>query len=93
MSPKEANDMYDKAAKSYSSKGDNVAVPQDFTSYIVDNSYVVAALRTLKEGGADEQDWADMVQAFLDNKAKKAGADSGVKENKHDSQSKDKGGE
>ena len=51
MSPKEANDMYDKAAKSYSSKGDNVAVPQDFTSYIVDNSYVVAALRTLKEGG------------------------------------------
>lgn len=73
MTPEEANQMYDKAAASYSNRGNNVAVPQDFSSYIVDRSYVMSALRTLKEEDAGEQDWANMVQAFFDSKAKRNG--------------------
>ena len=79
MSPKEANDMYDKAAKSYSSKGDNVAVPQDISSYIVDSSYIISALRTLKEEGVDERDWENMVNAFLEKRKAQKAAD-GVKD-------------
>lgn len=82
MTPDEANRMYDKAAKSYSSKGGNTAIPQDFTSYIADNSYVVAALRTLKEEGADKQDWEDMLHTFRDRKARKDSKNGGIGENK-----------
>ena len=79
MSSKEANDMYDKAAKSYSSKGDNVAVPQDISSYIVDSSYIISALRTLKEEEVDERDWENMVNAFLEKRKAQKAAD-GVKD-------------
>lgn len=73
MTTEEANQMYDKAAASYSNKGNNVAVPQDFSSYIVDRSYVMSALRTLKKEDAGEQDWANMVEAFYKSKAKRDG--------------------
>ena len=55
-----------KAAKSY--KGKNVAVPQDFADYIVKRDYVMAALRTMKEMGANEADWQRMVDEFISRK-------------------------
>ena len=70
MSTEEAEEMSNKAAKSY--KGKNVAVPQDFADYIVERDYVMSALRTMKEMDADEEDWKKMVDEFV---ASKKGAD------------------
>ena len=66
MSPEESAQMYNKAAESY--KGKNVAVPQDFTDYIVNNDYVMAALRTMKEMKADKEDWTKMIEEFIERK-------------------------
>ncbi|MBR0081019.1 MAG: helix-turn-helix transcriptional regulator [Synergistaceae bacterium] len=66
LTPEESVQMYNKAAESYSGK--NVAVPQDFTKYIVERDYVMAALRTMKEMDADEKDWQQMVQDFIARK-------------------------
>ncbi len=60
MSPEESAQMYNKAAESY--KGKNVAVPQDFTNYIVERDYVMSALRTMRDMDADEQDWIRLVE-------------------------------
>lgn len=65
MTTEEANQMYDKAAQSYSSKRGNTTIPQDIASYIVSRDYVVSALRLLKEENADEQDWENMMKAFF----------------------------
>ena len=66
MSPEEAAQMYNKAAESY--KGKNVAVPQDFTNYIVERDYVMSALRTMRDMDADEQDWVRLVEDFKKRK-------------------------
>lgn len=65
MTTEEANQMYDKAAQSYSNKRGNTTIPQDIASYIVSRDYVVSALRLLKEENADEQDWENMMKAFF----------------------------
>lgn len=70
MTPEEYQDMSTRAAESY--KGKNVAVPQDFADYIVERDYVMAALRTMKEMDADEDDWKKMVEEFV---ARKKGED------------------
>ena len=66
LTPEEAEQMYNKAAESY--KGKNVAVPQDFTDYIVERDYVMSALRTMKSMDAGEEDWKRMVQDFIERK-------------------------
>lgn len=66
MTAEESEEMYNKAAESY--KGKNVAVPQDFTEYIVERDYVMSALRTMKDMDADEQDWKKMVDDFVTRK-------------------------
>ena len=66
MTPEESAQMYNKAAGSY--KGKNVAVPQDFTNYIVERDYVMSALRTMRDMDADEEDWARLVEDFKKRK-------------------------
>ena len=66
LTPEEAEQMYNKAAEAY--KGKNVAVPQDFTDYIVERDYVMSALRTMKSMDAGEEDWKRMVQDFIERK-------------------------
>ncbi len=66
LTPEESAQMYNKAAESY--KGKNIAVPQDFTSYIVERDYVMSALRTMRDMNADEADWAKLVEDFKERK-------------------------
>lgn len=55
LNEKEANTLYDMAAESRTSN--DVVVPQDCVDYMVDNPYVVEALRLSKETGAGEEEW------------------------------------
>ena len=55
LDEEETNMLYDIAAKKRSDK--DVVVPQDCVDYLVDNSYVVEALRLSKETDAGEQEW------------------------------------
>ncbi|MCL2838341.1 MAG: helix-turn-helix transcriptional regulator [Oscillospiraceae bacterium] len=60
LSTEESETMYNKAAQA--SKRSGVTVPQDFSDYIVERDYAMAALRIAKELNADEKDW----QKFVD---------------------------
>lgn len=66
MSEEQATEMYNKAAESR--KGKDVAVPQDFSDYIVERDYAMQALRIAKELGADEQDWEKFVEELKKRK-------------------------
>ncbi len=62
----ETHTLYDIAAQARTSS--DIVVPQDCVDYLVDNSYVVEALRLSKETGAGEKEW----QVLLDElKARK----------------------
>jgi transcriptional regulator with XRE-family HTH domain len=66
MSEEHATEMYTKAAESR--KGNVVAVPQDFSDYIVERDYAMQALRIAKELGADEKDWEKFVEELKKRK-------------------------
>lgn len=55
LDDEESKTLYDMAAKKRSDK--DVVVPQDCVDYLVDNSYVVEALRLSKETDAGEEEW------------------------------------
>jgi len=61
LTEEESQAMYDKAAESR--KSADVAVPQDFSDYIVERDYAMAALRVAKKLDADQDDW----QRFVDD--------------------------
>jgi len=69
LSDEESRIMYDKAAETRRYK--DTAVPQDFSDYIVERDYAMAALRVAKKLDANEDDW----QRFVDDliKRKEAG--------------------
>ena len=60
LSEDKAIAMYNKAAEARKYK--DVAVPQDFSDYIVERDYTMAALRVAKELNADEEDWRKFVE-------------------------------
>ena len=66
MSDAQANEMYNSAAETR--KGKDVAVPQDFSDYIVERDYAMQALRIAKELDADEQDWEMFVEELKKRK-------------------------
>jgi len=66
MTESQATEMYNKAAESR--KGKDIAVPQDFSDYIVERDYAMQALRLAKELGADEQDWEKFIQELKKRK-------------------------
>lgn len=53
--------LYNKAAEAR--KTTEVMLPQDFSDYIIQRDYTMAALRVCKELNADEADW----QRFVDD--------------------------
>ena len=65
LSDEESRIMYDKAAETRKYK--DVAVPQDFSDYIVERDYAMAALRVAKRLNANEDDW----QRFVDDLVKR----------------------
>lgn len=69
LTPEESEQMYNKAAESHTKR--NVAVPQDFTNYIVEREYVMTALRTMKNMDAGEDDWKRMVEDFIKHRKEK----------------------
>ena len=66
----QATIMYNKAAGAR--KYRDIVVPQDFSDYIVERDYAMAALRVAKELGADEEDW----RKFVDDLKKRRGMDT-----------------
>lgn len=60
LSDEESRMMYNKAAEARKYK--DVAVPQDFSDYIVERDYAMAALRVAKRLNADEDDWRVFVE-------------------------------
>ncbi|MDD6571839.1 MAG: helix-turn-helix transcriptional regulator [Thermoflexaceae bacterium] len=66
LNEEQTHTLYDIAAQVRTSN--DVVVPQDCVDYLVDNPYVVQALRLSKETGAGEKEW----QLLLDElKARK----------------------
>lgn len=66
LDEEQTHTLYDIAAQARTSN--DVVVPQDCVDYLVDNPYVVQALRLSKETGAGEKEW----QLLLDElKARK----------------------
>ena len=61
LTKEQAEIMYNKAAEARRSS--DIMVPQDFSGYIVDRDYVMAALRTAQTLGAGKDDW----QKFVDD--------------------------
>ena len=59
--------LYNKAAEARKTRF--ASVPQDFSGYIVDREYVMAALRTAKSLDADRNDW----QQFVDDLKRRKG--------------------
>lgn len=59
LTQEEAQIMYDLANATKKSK--DITLPQDFPDYIVENDYVMAALRTAKELDASEEEWMQFV--------------------------------
>jgi transcriptional regulator with XRE-family HTH domain len=60
LSDEESRIMYNKAAEARKYK--DVTVPQDFSDYIVERDYAMAALRVAKRLNADEDDWRVFVE-------------------------------
>jgi len=56
----QAGIMYNKAAEERRYR--DTAVPQDFSTYIVERDYAMAALRVAKELNADVDDWRIFVE-------------------------------
>jgi transcriptional regulator with XRE-family HTH domain len=67
LSDEESRIMYNKAAEARKYK--DVTVPQDFSDYIVERDYAMAALRVAKKLNADEDDW----QRFVDDLIRRKG--------------------
>ena len=67
LSEEESRIMYNKAAEARKYK--DVTVPQDFSDYIVERDYAMAALRVAKKLNADEDDW----QRFVDDLIRRKG--------------------
>ncbi len=63
LSETESEVMYNKAAESRKAK--DIAVPQDFSDYIVERDYTMSALRLAKELDANEEDWQRFVDDLL----------------------------
>ena len=60
LSDEQAGIMYNKAAEER--RYTDTAVPQDFSAYIVERDYAMAALRVAKELNADADDWRIFVE-------------------------------
>lgn len=55
--------VYNKAAEFKNDKHDkNTAIPQDFSNYIMEQDYVVKALRVAKEFDAGEDEWLAFIE-------------------------------
>ena len=67
LSDEQTDIMYNKAAEAR--KNRCAYVPQDFSGYIIDREYVMAALRTAKSLDADRHDW----QLFVDDLKRRKG--------------------
>lgn len=67
LSDEESRIMYNKAAEARKYK--DVTVPQDFSDYIVERDYAMAALRVAKRLNADEDDW----RRFVDDLQRRRG--------------------
>ena len=67
LSDEQTDILYNKAAEARKTRC--AAVPQDFSGYIVDREYVMAALRTAKSLDADRNDW----QQFVDDLKRRKG--------------------
>lgn len=59
LSDAEKHLLYDKAAEAR--KTSEVMLPQDFSDYIIQRDYTMAALRVCKELNANEADWKRFV--------------------------------
>jgi len=70
LSDEESRIMYDKGAETRRYK--DTAVPQDFSDYIVERDYAMAALRVAKKLDANEDDW----QRFVDDLIKRKEAET-----------------
>jgi transcriptional regulator with XRE-family HTH domain len=66
MTQEQAEIMYDKAAEARRSR--DITVPQDFSGYIVNRDYVIAALRTAQTLDADQNDWQKFVNDLISRK-------------------------
>ena len=71
LTPEEYQTISTKAAEAH--RGKNKQVPQDFADYIVERDYVMAALRTMKDMDADQEDWKRMVEEFIARKKEQGG--------------------
>jgi len=69
LSDDESQVMYNKAAEARKYK--DVFVPQDFSDYIVERDYTMAALRVAKKLNADEDDWQRFVDDLIRRKGNK----------------------
>ena len=67
LSDVQAGVMYNKAAEER--RYTDTAVPQDFSGYIVERDYAMAALRVAKQLNADANDW----QRFVDDLKRRKG--------------------
>lgn len=68
LSREESEMLYNKAAEAKNDKcNKNTAIPQDFSNYIMEQDYVVKALRVAKEVDAGEEEWL----AFIEEMRKK----------------------
>ena len=67
LSDEQTDILYNKAAEARKTRC--AYVPQDFSGYIVDREYVMAALRTAKSLDADRNDW----QQFVDDLKRRKG--------------------
>ena len=67
LSDEQTDILYSKAAEARKTRF--ASVPQDFSGYIVDREYVMAALRTAKSLDADRNDW----QQFVDDLKRRKG--------------------
>jgi transcriptional regulator with XRE-family HTH domain len=66
LSDAETQIMYNKSAEARKHK--DVIVPQDFSDYIVERDYTMAALRVAKKLNANEDDWQRFVDDLLERK-------------------------
>jgi|LAHS01.1.fsa_nt_gb transcriptional regulator with XRE-family HTH domain len=65
----ESGMLYDLAAAARRNRAD-IAVPQDFAGYIVDNGFVAEALRVARDSDAGEKEWQQFIQTLREKKKK-----------------------
>ena len=66
LSDEETKIMFTKSAEARKNK--DITVPQDFSDYIVERDYTMAALRVAKKLNADEDDWQRFVDDLIQRK-------------------------